>query len=173
MKLDAFQPASIMVFIFSLSLNQDMGGISVNMFSPGKKKKMISMENIGKMFYTWWVFQIYVQLQQNMTAEEPSERLAEDFRLILPELIDLATQLIQIDASLRSFLNLGIQPWKMLGKWSENEKTSGFSCKLVPEFGIATGIKHQTSQTSRMICTSDRWIGLLHEMNWWIYCEHA
>lgn len=45
-----------------------------------------------------------------MTAEEPSERLAEDFRLILPELIDLATQLIQIDASLRSFLNLGIQP---------------------------------------------------------------
>lgn len=72
-----------------------------------------------------------------MTAEEPSERLAEDFRLILPELIDLATQLIQIDASLRSFLNLGIQPWKMLGKWWE---TRGFSCKLVPEFGIATGI---------------------------------
>ena len=64
----------------------------------------------------------YVQLQQNMTAE-PSEGLAEDFRLILPELIDLATQLIQIDASLRSFLKLRDSTMKnagkMVGKWEK------------------------------------------------------
>jgi len=69
-----------MVFIFSLSLNQDMGGISVKMFSPGKKK-WISMENIGKMFYTWWVFQIY--LVGGFNPSEKYESQWEGFSHIL------------------------------------------------------------------------------------------